>query len=58
MDVHQETHQFRHGERWVRVIEVNCRPRGEGPKPALLAELAPQDVLESGADKEVFLAQP
>ncbi len=55
--VDQQPHQFGHGDRRMRVIEVNRHLVGQLFDPVVGLEVAPQQVLQRGADKKVFLLQ-
>ena len=56
--VHQQAHQFRHRQRRMRVVEVDCHLVGQRIEAAVAAQVTAQQVLQRGADEEVLLAQP
>jgi len=55
--VDEQAHQLGHADGRVRVIEVDGHLVGQIGEPAVLGQVAGQDVLDAGAGEEVFLAQ-
>ena len=58
VDVHQQPHQFGHGDRRMRVVEMDRRLVRQRQQVAILAEMALHDVLQRGRGEEIFLPQP
>ena len=56
--VAQQPHQLGHTDGRVRVVQVDGHLVGQVVEPAVLAQVAAEDVLDRGAGEEVLLAQP
>jgi hypothetical protein len=55
MFVEQKTHQFRHGQGWVGVIELDRDVGGELIKASVVCQVAPDDILYGTGHEEIFL---
>jgi hypothetical protein len=56
--VDQEAHELRHGDRGVRVVELDRRLVRQRAQVRVPGQVAPQDVLEAGGGEEVLLLEP